>query len=68
MTFAHLDAWRDVERPIISKGKNESWDGCYWLLHAENVRHALFVPAAAPEIRQASGSLVHYCEARANSR
>ncbi len=64
-TRARLEAWRDAAWSIVSKGENESLDGCYWLLHADRLRHALFVPAAAPEVRRAADALVKWCDAQA---
>jgi hypothetical protein len=32
-----LENWRDLARSIVSKGEIESLDGCYWLLHVENL-------------------------------
>lgn len=55
-----LEAWRDAAWSIISKGENESLDGCYWLLHAEKLQYALFVPVAAAEVRQAADALVRW--------
>lgn len=62
-----LEAWRDAAWSIISKGENESLDGCYRLLHAEKLQYALFVPAAAPEVRQASDALVGWLRSGGNS-
>jgi hypothetical protein len=57
---APLEAWRDAAWSVISKGENELWDGCYWLLHADDLQYALNVPAAAPEVRQAAVALVRW--------
>ena len=57
---APLEAWRDAAWSIVSQGENESLDGCYRLLHAENLQDALIVPAAAPEVRQAAEALVRW--------
>ena len=58
-----LGAWRDEAWSIVSAGENDSLDGCYWLLHTDNLRHALFA-VHAPEIRQAADALVRWCEQR----
>ncbi len=63
-----LEAWRDAAWSIVSKGENDSLDGCYWLLHPDNLRHALVVPAAAPEIRQAADALVRWYDAQRKGR
>ncbi len=44
------------------EGENESLDGCYWLLHAENLQYDIVVPTAAPAVRQAAEALVRWCE------
>jgi len=62
-----LEAWRDAAWAIVSKGENESLDGCYWLLHADNLQYDLVVPAAAPEVRQAADTLVKWWDGRADN-
>jgi hypothetical protein len=57
-----LETWRDAAWPIVSAGENDSLDGCYWLLHMENLGHELFAVGAAPEIRQAADAMVAWCK------
>ena len=59
-----LEVWRDAAWSIVSNGENDSLDGCWWLLHTENLCHALVVPTAAQPIRQAADALVKWCEAQ----
>jgi hypothetical protein len=67
-TRALLEAWRDAAWSIVCQGGNDSLDGCYWLRHSDNLRYALFVPAAAPEIRQAADALVRWCKSHPAAR
>jgi hypothetical protein len=70
-----LENWRDAAWSIVSKGENESLDGCYWLLHAENLacdpenlkcapeNRKYASPVLAADVRQAAEALVRWCDA-----
>jgi hypothetical protein len=62
-----LASWRDAAWAIVSRGENESLDGCYWLLHADNLQDDYYVPAAAPKVRQAAVALVRWYDAPSNA-
>lgn len=55
-----LETWRDAAWSIVSRGENDSLDGCHWLLHADRLQYPLFVPMAAPEVRLAADALVRW--------
>jgi len=59
---APLEAWRDAAWQVVSQGENDSLDGCYWLLHADNLQNHVVALAWAPEVRQAAKALVALAE------
>ena len=61
-----LKAWRDAASSVVSRGEDESLDGCWWLLHTEHLKHtaAYIVSKAGPKIRLAAESLVKWVDAQ----
>jgi len=59
---APLESWRDAAWEIVSKGENESLDGCYWLLHADELQRNSIASVWAPEVRQAADALMRWLE------